>query len=40
MHMKSSTGRLDDEDFGSLHMNILKKGINSILDMKPTKPAR
>ena len=37
--MKSSTGRLDDENFGSLHVKILKKGINSILDMKPAKPA-
>ena len=39
MHMKSSTG-LDPEDFGELHSNILKKGIHSILDMKPSKPKR
>ena len=37
MHMKSSTG-LDAGDFGQLHSNILKKGINSILDMKPSRP--
>ena len=37
MHMKSSTG-LDAGDFGQLHNDILKKGINSILDMKPSKP--
>ena len=34
MHMKSSTG-LDVGDFGQLHTDILKKGINSILEMKP-----
>ena len=32
--MKSSTG-LDEGDFGQLHTDILKKGINSILEMKP-----
>ena len=37
MHMKSSTG-LDGGDFGKLHSNILKKGIHSILEMKPKRP--
>ena len=35
--MKSSTG-LDGGDFGQLHTDILKKGINSILEMKPQRP--